>query len=402
MTTNLVKLSQSNGNNSEQAEFLQLAALLEITHHIVSLDTEPLLGLVLDQLKSLVKYTCAAIVALAGEELVVIAFRGPDHQKEIKNWQIPLKNSPFEYIITHQREPVIISDIWADTPEAQTFRNVAGEQLESALKSIHSWIGIPLVVKKTLRGMLILLHEKPNFYTVEQGNQVLVFAHQVAIAIENDQLYQQVQHLATLEERERLAREMHDQLAQALGYINIKTSIINDLLENEQIGEAQEHLRELKQIARDTYTDVREEIFNLRTKISAGEKFLPILREYVADYQEQHHTEINLIITDGELAELSSAAGTQLIRIIQEALHNVRKHAQANQVIIRLEPDGNQVCLYIEDNGTGFDPKQTRRGKRSSFGLQIMRERAESIGGRLEIHSKPGDGTQLRVSVPYG
>jgi len=386
---------------SRELQLRQLTALLEISRRAVSLDTEPLLGLILDQLKTIVDYSSAAVMAIAGDELTILAFRGSRNQQEVLPWQIPLKDAQIHKQVIQRQKPIIISDLWVDTPEALAVREVMGQRLESNLDDVQSWMGIPLIVKEQMRGMLALFHHQPNYYTSKQVDQALAFAHQVAMAIENDRLYQQIHHLATLQERDRLAREMHDQLAQALGFINIKTSIISELLETGQNSEAQTNLQELKQVARDTYTDVREEIFNLRTKLSAGEKFLPLLRDYLAEYQKHHQTEVSLIVADEDLAEFSAAVGTQLIRIIQESLHNVRKHAQASQIFIRLEPDQDQICLCIEDNGIGFDPKQQiEREGRSSFGLQIMGERAESVGGSLEIEASPGQGTRLKIFIP--
>lgn len=385
---------------SHELQLRQLTALLEISRRAVSLDTEPLLGLILDQLKTIVDYSRAAVIAIAGDELTILAFRGARNQQVVLPWQVPLKDAQIHRQVIQRQKPIIISDLWADTPEALAVREVVGQQLASDLDDVQSWMGIPLIVKEQMRGMLALFHNQSDFYTSEQVDRALAFAHQVAMAIENDRLYQQIHHLATLQERDRLAREMHDQLAQALGYINIQTSIISNLLETGQINEAHANLQELKQVARDTYTDVREEIFNLRTKLSAGEKFLPLLRDYLAEFQKHHAVEVNLIIEDKDLAEFSAAVGTQLIRIIQEALHNIRKHAQASQIVIRLEPDQDRICLCIEDNGRGFDPEQIKEEKQSSFGLQIMGERAESVGGSLEIGASPGQGTRLRILIP--
>jgi signal transduction histidine kinase len=127
---------------------------------------------------------------------------------------------------------------------------------------------------------------------------------------------------------------------------------------------------------------------------------VPLLNDYLAEYQRHHAVEIKLVIEDKESIELSATASTQLIRIIQEALNNIRKHAQANRVTIRLESHANQVCLHIEDDGTGYDPIAVEQEKTSSFGLQIMRERAESVGGSMDIEASPGRGTHLKVLIP--
>lgn len=207
-----------------------------------------------------------------------------------------------------------------------------------------------------------------------------------------------VYHLAALEERERLARELHDHLAQDLGYLKIKAALIKESLDQGKIDQAQAQLQELKEVAADLYTDVREEIFSLRSQVSTRGEFLPRLREYLDEYQRQYKLEIELEIADESLLDLPARAGNQLFRIIQEALSNVRKHAQASRVKICLEEELGQLCLTIEDNGQGFEPGSVR-GNGHSFGLKIMEERAESIGARLRLDSSPGSGTRLSVNL---
>jgi signal transduction histidine kinase len=207
-----------------------------------------------------------------------------------------------------------------------------------------------------------------------------------------------VYHLAVLEERERLARELHDHLAQDLGYLKIKAALISDSLDQGKIERAQAQLQELKEVAADLYTDVREEIFSLRSQVSTRGEFLPRLRQYLDEYQQQYKLEIHLDVADDSLLDLPARAGNQLFRIIQEALSNVRKHAQASQVKIGLKDELGHLCLTIEDDGLGFDPGSLRSNGHS-VGLKIMEERAESIGARLVLDSSPGTGTRLSVNL---
>ena len=212
----------------------------------------------------------------------------------------------------------------------------------------------------------------------------------------------QIYHLATQAERDRLARAMHDELAQVISYISIKASIALDLLADGQVEEVQAHLLELKQAASQTYANVREAIFSLRTESPAGSAFLPRLRDYLDQYQTQYKLEIQLLIDDEKLTEFSADVGVQVMRIIQEALINVRKHTQAKRVLIHFEQEQDQVRIRIVDNGQGFDPEQPQGEDQLRFGLQVMRERAESVYGSMAIVSMPGWGTQILVQVPLG
>jgi len=191
-----------------------------------------------------------------------------------------------------------------------------------------------------------------------------------------------------------------DRLAQALGYINIKASIIDQLLKNDDQTQAISSIYELKRVATDTYADVRETIFNLRTKVSGGADFLPALREYLTEYETQYGIKTRIKVRPKTAANFSNEIGMQLIRIIQEALSNVRKHAQAGQVTIEFAQDEDQSKVTIVDDGLGFDVNRLQQDRPLSFGLDIMQERAESVGGSLEIISTPGRGTRVIIHIP--
>jgi signal transduction histidine kinase len=222
----------------------------------------------------------------------------------------------------------------------------------------------------------------------------------VVVSIVNAQLYRQLRYLAALEERDRLAREMHDHLSQALGYLNVKASLTSDLLSTGRDQQAQESLLELKRVAKKVYTDVRETIFNLRTVVSPRVGLIPTLRDYLADYRAHYGVEADLVFGDIDLVELLPEVAGQLLCIVQEALANVRKHAGACRVRIRCDQEGDQVCIRIEDDGQGFLPDQVAEETSQHYGLQIMAERAESVGGSLELVSQPGLGTQVIVRMP--
>ena len=265
-------------------------------------------------------------------------------------------------------------------------------------RELMALLTAPLRVKGVNIGALAVTNKLEGF--VQKDVRIIsLFADQAAIAIENARLYQQVRYLASLEERDRLAREMHDNLAQALGYLNLKASITEELLSSGQINQAEASLLELKQIAREAYTDVREAIFSLRTT-SSGLEFLPTLQEYLADYRAYYGVDARLVTDNESLAEFPADVGTQIMRIIQEALTNVRKHAATRRAWVRFKQEGDRVCISVEDEGRGFDPAQVTGEGQRYFGLQIMRERAESVGGELALDSRPGQGTWVVIRFP--
>lgn len=203
--------------------------------------------------------------------------------------------------------------------------------------------------------------------------------------------------LAEMRERNRLAQDLHDTVAQALGYLNLKTTITHSQLANNQIEVAKASLHELKQVIEETYTDVREEIFNLRAKVLTGMGFMEVLNRYIDKYRRFYSLDIQLVQeVDPALFHFPPEATSQLIRTIQEALINIRKHARVDRAIIRLSQENGQICIRVEDQGQGFDLNAAKE-KTASFGLQIMRERVESIGGSLEVETAPSQGTQIIV-----
>lgn len=259
---------------------------------------------------------------------------------------------------------------------------------------------VPLKSRGRILGIMNLSSKNHRSFTPQEVIFLTAIGQQIGVAIENARLYQQVRHLAALEERDRLAREMHDYLAQTLGYLNVKASVTDELLSRGQIAQAQASLLEMKGMVREAYTDVREAIFSLRTMAAAGLGLLPTLREYLAEYQAHYGLDTWLAIDDESLAEFPADVSIQITRIIQEALTNVRKHAQASRAWIRFAQEGDKVCITVEDDGRGFDPAQLTGEGRQYFGLQIMRERAEGVRGSLELISQPGQGTRVVIRVP--
>jgi signal transduction histidine kinase len=219
------------------------------------------------------------------------------------------------------------------------------------------------------------------------------------------QLLEQQWAQATLQERELLAQELHDGLAQNLGFLNLQAQAAYLYLRSGQGEAAQDSLDRLTQVALDMQGDTRELIGNLLTVSLPSEGLCSVVRQAVARFEKQTGLPVSLEIPDDLPAVCSSAAlppatGVQVLRILQEVLANVRKHAGCpTQVAVRLSAEGGQLQMTIADNGTGFDPALASAGAKH-FGLQVMAQRAERIGGQMAVHSAPGSGTRVEVCVP--
>lgn len=209
-----------------------------------------------------------------------------------------------------------------------------------------------------------------------------------------------IQSLAVVEERERIAREMHDGLAQALGYVLLKVREAARAQRSNREARLPAALEEAEKMAEEAYREVRQSIFGLRTLVSRSLGIVPTLAEYLHEFSEQSGIAVDLRIPDEERIRLSPDAEVQLIRIIQEALANVRKHAAASRAWVAFEAREGQVEVAIGDDGRGFDRSEVQARGRACFGLQTMQERAAACGGSLEVESTPGKGTRVLARLP--
>ncbi len=226
-------------------------------------------------------------------------------------------------------------------------------------------------------------------------------ASMAAVAIDNARLYRRVRELGMIEERNRLARELHDGLAQVLAYVGTKSEAAVTLLDAGRPSEARAQLLELGEAARSVYVDVREAILGLSSPLEPGQGVVPAIREYAARYAEAAKLPTEVVAAvDAEATRLAPAAEAQALRILQEALTNVRKHAAAHRVVVEARRDGEELLLEVRDDGRGFDPAAPRTSDWPQFGISTMRERAASVGGKLEIVARPGAGTTVRVRLP--
>ncbi len=264
---------------------------------------------------------------------------------------------------------------------------------------MRSLLAVPIVCKGPFRGNLYLTEKvtAPRF-SQEDEDTLERFATAAATAIDNTHLHEQLRSLAIAEERVRIAREMHDGMAQILAYVNAKAQAVQAHLARNRHAEAATQLDQLADAAREVYTDIREGIHALRTELGPGLSFRQALEDYIERWERQSGITSRLRI-EGDL-QLPATVELQLLRIVQEALSNARKHSGAQVVDIALEQHDGRIVGEVTDDGTGFDPGGPKRSDFPRFGLAIMRERAESIDGELDVFSKPGGGTRVRIDIP--
>jgi signal transduction histidine kinase len=213
-------------------------------------------------------------------------------------------------------------------------------------------------------------------------------------------LVEQQRAQAMLQEREQLARELHDNLGQVFAFVSVQGQTVRRLLDRGDVVSARDRLERLIEIAREADVDIRESILGLRVALSE-QGLLPAVALYLAQYETHYgirtELEASETIADGVFEPLVEV---QLLRILQEALTNVRKHAGAQAVRIAFTADGDCARVTVQDDGHGFDPATGRQEPGTHIGLRVMQERAEEVGGSLSIESEPGRGTVVLVRVP--
>lgn len=259
---------------------------------------------------------------------------------------------------------------------------------------------VPLQLENTIIGAMWVARFENLQFSETDVIWLESMADQVAIAIQHGLMTSQLQSLSIVQERGRIAREMHDGLAQVLGYLNLQVQTLGSLLNQGKTEKLRNELLQMRQAIRTAHADVRENILSLRTTLAQEKGLEAAVQEYLSEFEIQTGVKTTFAYrVDGDLS-LASVAEVQLVCILQEALTNVRKHAQASQVavIIRKEilGDGEHIHMQIMDDGIGFEMAGTKR----NFGLQTMRERAESIGGDLIIKSGNESGTRIECCLP--
>ncbi len=265
--------------------------------------------------------------------------------------------------------------------------------------AMNSLLAVPITCRGPFRGNLYLAESRsPDGFSAEDEETLVRFAGAAAVAIEISHLHERLRSLAVSEERLHIAHEMHDGMAQILAYVNTKALAAKEHLEQGRSAEASAQISQLSIAAREVYADVREGILGLRVGLGEHGTLVETLGAYIERWREQNQIEA-VVEIDAEIS-LSPPVELQVVRIVQEALANVRKHARAHRVNISLVRIDSAVELTIEDDGVGFDPAALGRSAFPRFGLSTMKERAESVGGMLRVETTLGQGARVVAELP--
>ena len=287
--------------------------------------------------------------------------------------------------VADQAEPIIVQDTATDGQDDRNLTHPEG---------IRSFIHVPIVVDGEVFGIFNVAYTAPYAFNGEDLRLVLALAQRAASAIQNARLYEQAQQAATLEERQRLARELHDAVTQTL----FSASIIADILPriwHRDPDEALHRVDELRELTRGALAEMRTLLLELRPTALSDTPISELLHQLGEAIVGRARVPVNV---DADVAEeLPLEVKVAFYRIAQEALNNIAKHAGAQQVHVTFRCDSAGAHLRIADDGVGFDLHDTRP---DNLGLRIMQERAAAVQARLAVDSAPGNGT--RISASWG
>ena len=252
-------------------------------------------------------------------------------------------------------------------------------------------------VKRRLLGVFNLYFNEPREFSAAERQMLEALGQHLGVAIENQRLVSRDKELAVTEERNLLAQELHDSIAQSLAFLNIEAQMLAQSLAQGNLDEARQELAQIREGIQESYDDVRELLVHFRTRLKQTDLETAI-RVALQRFEGQTgiHTRFEM---SGTTVSLAAEMQPQVLHIVQEALSNVRKHARASEVVVEVMRDGGYV-FSVRDNGRGFDTATLADRADTHVGLRIMRERAHRIGGRLEIRSQPDLGTEVTLSLP--
>jgi signal transduction histidine kinase len=373
-------------------------SLLEVSRAVASkIDLQGVLSTVLAQLERLFGITGASVLTIEGDHLVFRDAMNIPGSREQVGLGIPLASADLIWKSLSRREAVIIPDVLADTPMAADYRRIISELGmwgRPPFTHIRSWMAVPLFVQDRIIGMLSMSRTTPESFTPDHTRLASIFADHVAVAIENARLYEQAQGVAALEERQRLARELHDSVSQALYGIALGARTARTQLDRDP-SKAAEPVEYILSLAEAGLAEMRALIFELRPESLEQEGLVAAIEKQIAAGRARYGIQIDAVLPPEP--DVPVETKEVLYRIAQEALHNVVKHANATSVALSLAAEDSQLVLRLADNGSGFDADQEFAGH---LGLRSMKERAALGGGTLDITSSPGKGTTIVARIP--
>jgi nitrate/nitrite-specific signal transduction histidine kinase len=374
----------------------QLSIFYRLSAAVISgIDRNTLMGLGLSEIGRIMNFSVGAVMLLDARDqtLELVAKRGDLALKE--GSRLPLTDAIATEVV-RERRPYVYKG-----PDAKNKPILATQPTILANKShsVESYIYLPIASESETFGLLAVGSDSPNRYKVEDRDFLAGLTRLLTMAIVSHRYYEERERAASEEERNRIARELHDGLAQSINYIGLKTQLIRELYQAGESKQVQEEIERIMRVAELARMDVREALYGLRHTTHDR-----TIQEALVDLAH-NAAELSGIPVALETAnvqnwpDLSLAEQIQLLRITQEALSNIQKHSQASQarLSVDFQAEPGVFKMLISDNGQGFQPEKVTSKGSNQLGLGIMRERAAKIGAKIQISSSPGLGTTIEV-----
>jgi signal transduction histidine kinase len=303
---------------------------------------------------------------------------------------IPTRDVPIWADLERTRRPIHVADIRTDTRLRQRDALLA--------QGVRSMLVVPLIVGDSLIGWFSVRNTDPQDYRSDQLDLATALAQQAALAGQLTRLGAQGRQAAVLEERNRMAREIHDTLAQGFTGILMQLEATESALDSARPDLAHERLAKARELARASLSEARRSVWALRPQALEQQPFVAALRAAATTLTSDAAIHLSFAV-EGTVGYIPTELETDLLRVAQEAIINSVKHATAQNVHVRVRDDSQSLAVHIRDDGRGFERWTPHEQDGSGFGLTAMRERLERHGGRLMIQSAPGHGTEIIAHV---
>ena len=327
-----------------------------------------------------------ALIDEANESLQIEAYRGLPAQLVDQVNLLRHGEGVGHWIVEHG-VPLVIFDMSQDDRVPENMRGVIPPA---------AYVGVPMRAQGKALGVLGVLREVRDQFSVEEVALLASIADQVGVAIQNARLYQRAQQLGVIEERQRLARDLHDSVTQSIYSVTLFAEVSRRMTLEGNTEQVSEYLDELRETAQQALKELRLLVYELRPSLLEEEGLLGALQQRLNTVEQRAGVQSDLRVSDEMTMPRSSE--TELYHIAQEALNNSLKHSGATHVVVEIQIEDGEIIMNISDNGTGFDIAELQQVQ--GVGLTSMRERAQKLHGTLAIDSAPNTGTTISVRIP--